>query len=618
MIFPSPNGISLRPLASCPRPTPASLRADFQAGLTVAIFAVPQAMAYAVLAGLPPVNGLYCAVIMSFVASLFLSSPFLNIGPTNTSALLTASVIAPFAAQATGAAMWPLIFQFTLLVGVIGGLMGLLKAGPLVRLVPEHANLGFVTAANILIALGQFNEFLGVKSIKGGTWDKLVGLVLEAPQSQWPALLVALLTLGLMLGFDKFSRRFPVTLCAVIAATLATLALARWAPGAAHIRVVGDIAPVPAGFPMPRVYAPNLPLMLQMLPSAAAVAAIGMLESAAISSNLALKNKLTVNFNQEFFGLGVAQLASALFGGFPGSSSYSRSALIERNGGKTVLSGVFFSIVTLLALLIGARLLEMIPLAALAALLFFTGIKLVEVDALKRVWLTSRLDFGVVALTFLVAFFGKLEWGFFAGIVAALLVFVARAKSLQLYELVPQSDGKWEERLYTPGSVHPRSDVVALSLHGDLFFGMSHELREQLGEITRVQAPKWIIVRMRRTSSVDASVWGTLADFAQAFDQSGGQLILTGVSPSLEKIIARTQVGDLIEKDHLVPREKEAFVAFEKGLERAGAALEPDAILSPAWQEWAHNYKMRHSVSHWRDPANDPATLGAIELTDDK
>ena len=219
MIFPIADRLPLRPFASCPRPTAASLRADFQAGLTVAIFAVPQAMAYAVLAGLPPVNGLYCAVVMSFVASLFLSSPFLNIGPTNTSALLTASVIAPFAAHATGAAIWPMIFQFTLLVGIIGALMGILKAGPLVRLVPEHANLGFVTAADILIALGQFNEFIGVQSTSGGTLQKIVGLVAQAPQTQWPALFVGLLTLGLMLGFDRFSRRFPVTLCAVIAAT---------------------------------------------------------------------------------------------------------------------------------------------------------------------------------------------------------------------------------------------------------------------------------------------------------------------------------------------------------------------------------------------------------------
>ena len=614
MIHPIADRLSLRPFANCPRPTITTLRADFQAGLTVAIFAVPQAMAYAVLAGLPPVNGLYCAVMMSFVAAMFLSSPFLNIGPTNTSALLTASIIAPFAAHASGAMIWPLIFQFTLLVGVIGALMGLVKAGPLVRLVPEHANLGFVTAANILIALGQFNEFLGVKSTRGGTLDKIVGIASQAPQTHWPAFVIGLLTLGLMLGFDKFSRRFPVTLCAVIAATLATLAFARWFPNVAHIRVVSDIAPVPPGFPTPRVYALDFGLMWQMLPGAGAVAAIGMLESAAISSNLALKNKLTVNFNQEFFGLGIAQLASAVFGGFPGSSSYSRSALIERNGGVTVLAGVFFSVVTLGALLVGSRLLEMIPLSALAALLFFTGVKLVEVEALKRVWLTSRVDFGVVALTFFVALFGKLEWGFFAGIIAALLVFVARAKTLQLYEMLPQSGGKWEERLYTRDSDHPRSDIVALSLNGDLFFGMSHELREQLSEIVRVQEPQWIVIRLRRTSSVDASVWGTLADFAEAFGESGGQLILCGVSPNLEKLIVRTHINDIIGADNLMPREKAAFVAFEKGLERVGAQLQPDNILSAQWSEWAQQFKTRDSISHWRDSANDPATLGAVEL----
>ena len=614
MIHPSPERISPRPLASCPRPNGASLRSDFQAGLTVAIFAVPQALAYAKLAGVPPVNGLYCAVVMSFVASLFGSSPFLNTGPTNTAALLLASVIAPFAARATPETVLPMIWQFTLLVGLIRLALGLLKAGPLVRLVPEHAILGFVTAANLLIALGQFNELLGVKSPKGNTLDKLIGLGQALPQTQWPALAVGLMTLALMLGFDRFSRKFPVTLCAVIAATAAALALATWLPLAPHVALVRDIAPIPAGFPLPRVYAPDFELLWQMLPGAAAVAIIGLLESASISSTLALKNKSTVNFNQEFFGQGVAQIATAFFSGFPGSASYSRSALIERNGGQTRLAGLFFSAMTLVALLIGSQVLGEIPLTALAALLVFTGIKLVDMVALRRVWNFSRADFGVVALTFGVTFFGNLQWGFFAGIVAALLVFVARAKTLQLYELIPRAGAKWEERLYTPGSEHPRCDIVALSLHGDLFFGMAHELRGQLSEIVREQEPKWIIVRMRRASSLDASVWNTLADFAETFGESGGQLILSGLSPQLETLIERTEMSDLVPRANLLPREGSAFMAFERGLEIIGAQLPPDAVLSAQWQEWAQQYKTRESISHWRDPANDPATLGAIEI----
>jgi len=198
--------------------------------------------------------------------------------------------------------------------------------------------------------------------------------------------------------------------------------------------------------------------------------------------------------------------------------------------------------------------------------------------------------------------------------VAALLVFVARAKTLQLYELVPRPNNKWEERLYIPGSNHPRSDVVALALHGDLFFGMAHELREQLGEIVRLQQPKWIIVRLRRASSVDASVWNTLADFAIAFDEKGGQLILSGLSPKMQTLIARTEMSDLVPSTNLLPQEGSAFVAFERGLERIGAQLEPDNVLSDDWQQWAHKYKTRESVSHWRDAANDPATLGAIDV----
>ena len=204
MVHPSPERISLRPLSSCPRPNWASLRSDFQAGLTVAIFAVPQALAYAKLAGVPPINGLYCAVVMSFVASLFGSSPFLNTGPTNTASLLLASVIAPLAAKVPPNLILPMIWQFTLLVGLFRLILGLVKAGPLVRLVPEHAILGFVTAANLLIALGQFNELLGVKAPKGGTFNKLVTLAGELPQTQWPALVVGFGHAGADDGFRPF------------------------------------------------------------------------------------------------------------------------------------------------------------------------------------------------------------------------------------------------------------------------------------------------------------------------------------------------------------------------------------------------------------------------------
>lgn len=614
MIQPPDESLSPIPWTRWPKFSAASLRADLQAGFTVAVFAVPQAMAYAVLAGVAPVYGLYLAVSMSLVAALFGSSPFINAGPTVTASLLTASAIAPFAVASSPEEVARVLWTFTLLVGVLRLALGLLKAGPLVRLVPEHAMLGFVTAADLLIAVGQLSEFLGTRAPSGSTLQKLVQVGANLPSFDWRPLLIGSVTVAILWGFERFSKKFPVALGAVVVATGIGLALNTLFAASSSVRLVVDIAPIPRGLPTPVFYLPDLELIGRLLPAALTVAAIGLIEAVSISSTLALKKKQRVNFNQEFLGQGLSQIVGGIFQGFPGSSSYSRSALIERNGGVTPLANVIFAFGTALALLLFPGWLERIPLAALAGLLLYTGLKLVDVPALQRVWKASRADFGVVALTFVVTFFGRLELGFLLGVVTALALFVMRARDLQLFELLPRPDGKWDELAYTIGSRHERSDVVALALHGDLFFGLAHELREQLAEIVRLQNPKWIVVRMRRAHSVDASVWGAFAEFARTFGATGGQVVLAGLSADQAKLVARTDLGAAICAQNLISREGAAFEAFETGLARVAGELSEDAVLSPPWREKMSRVKARDSVSHYRDPFNDPATLGAIEV----
>lgn len=612
MIHPRRDAINFRPLASLPRLSTPVLRADALAGLTVAVFAVPQAMAYAALAGLPPVQGLYVAVVMSVVATLWGSSPYLNTGLTVTSALLTAATLAPFVAR--GASMLDLVWTFTLLVGAIRILLGLFKTGWIVRFVPEPAFLGFMAAANILIALGQLHQFFGISSPHApSTLLKLGEVFYNLPQTNPRAVLIGLLVVGVLVLFDKYSKRFPVALASILLATVAAVALGSTRLGA-PVQLVRDIAPIPHGLP-PLQFGPlRFDLIPSMLPGALAVAAIGLIEAVSIGQSLALKKKSEVNFNQEFFGQGVSQIAGALVGGLPGSASFSRSALIERSGGQTALANIFFGVFTALALWLFPSLLEQIPLAALAGLLFFTGIKMLDVATMRRVWKTSRSDFAVLALTFGVTFFGKIEWGFFAGVVVAMAVFLNRARDLQIFELVPRKvSTHFEESPYKPDSRHEKSDVVALALHGDLFFGLAQELREQLGEIARVQDPKFLVIRTRRARSIDYSCWKALFDFAAAFRENGGVLILTGVHGELREVIEDAGMKNVLPPECIVNPTGSAWQAFEMGLERVAQQLEPDAELSPAWREYFDKLQLKESVSHWRDPFNDPATLGIVE-----
>lgn len=593
MITPPSDNVALNPI---PRLREAALekawRVDAIAGLTVAVFAVPQAMAYAVLAGLPPVHGLYAAIVMSIAAALWGSSPFVNAGPTNTAALLSAAALAPLVTAGQVSALAG-VFVLGLLAGVIRIAMGLLRMGWLIRFVPVPAFLGFIAAAELLIAFGQLHELLGVPVPTAVLAPlRIVEVLVHLPQSDGRALALGLGTCAVLWLGGRYAKKLPTALIAVLLAAAIAPWLERFFPDTQKILLVRDISAVPSALPALKFYFPSLEVWWAVLPGACAVAVIGLIEAVSIGQNLAHKHKSELNFNQEFFGQGVAQLSSALFGGVPGSGSFSRSALLETSGAKTPFANIFFGVFTATLLLLFPRIIEQIPLAALAGLLFYTGLKLFNPAAIIQVWRTSRPDFAVLAITFLVTFCGKIEWGFFVGIAVAMAIFLSQARQLQLFELVPtpHTPGargtRFEELPYTPGSRHEPSGVVALALHGDLFFGLAHELRTQLAEITRLQNPRFIVLRTRRAHSIDYSCWKALFDFAQLFRQNGGTLILTGMREDLQSVIQNAQMQDAFPTDCILAPTESAWGAFECGLEQISRQLDSETPLSQPWREY--------------------------------
>lgn len=621
---PSDDRVNLNPLPRLRASiSMGSWQVDILAGATVAVFAIPQAMAYAVLAGLPPVHGLYAAIVMSILAALWGSSPFINTGPTNTAALLTAAALAP--AIASGL-VTPLagVFAIGLLAGIIRVLMGLFRMGWLIKFVPDPAFLGFITAAEFLIAFGQLHELLGVSAPKATLAPlRILEVLSHLPQTDLRALAIGASVCALLLFSKRFPKRIPMSLVSLVLASLAAMLLERLFPSARPIMIVRDIAVVPSKILDPQLHFPPLKVWWAILPGAAAVAVIGLIEAVSIGQNLAHKYKSELNFNQEFFGQGIAQIGSTLFGGIPGSGSFSRSALLETTGARTPLANIFFGVFTALALLLFPRAIEMVPLSALAGLLFYTGIRMFNPAAIMQVWRTSRADFAVFAITFLITFGGKIEWGFFVGIIVSMAIFLSRARELQLYELVPRKASTFDEKPrfdelpYSPNITHEPSDVVALALHGDLFFGLAHELRKKLAEISRTQQPKFIIVRTRRAHSVDYSCWKAIFDFARMFQNEGGTLILTGVRAELRNVIEEAGMETIFPPENIVAPQNSAWSAFELGLERVGERLEERARLSNDWQEYFSQQHERtcatRSLSNWRDPYNDAATFGTVE-----
>jgi SulP family sulfate permease len=533
------------------------LKADLIAGLTVAVFAVPQAMAYAMLAGVAPVYGLYAAVVMSIIAALWGSSPYLNTGPTNSAALLTSAALLPFVAE--GDHMRHVV-TLCFLVGIIRLVMGLARMGSLLDFVPESAFLGFTVGAGLLIAMGQFHHLLGVTPPESSWFPaRMIETFGKAGELHPLAPVTALGVLAVMLLFSDRYKRFPVALVAI-----GVSAAGAWLLGQHHpLFVVRDIAPIPTG--LPPISVPSFdPVMLgALLPAAAAIAAVGLIEASSISQALALRHGQRLDVNQEFIGQGLSHIVGSFVSAIPGSGSFSRSILIEAAGGVTRFANVLFGLATMVALLTVPRLLEWIPVAALSGLLIYIGIKLVDLRRIRRVFATSNADATMMIITFLVTVFYRVEFGIFAGILGSALVHLHRSRELKLVEYVPVSDGRIAELPYGQDVQHGAGTIVALGVSGDLFYGVSSELRNQLNDVIDHQQPTHLILRMRRTHSIDYSCWSVLFDMAERMHREGRKLYLCGVRSDFQPIIKQAGMEEVLPHLRIFPATDSPFQAFD-------------------------------------------------------
>ena len=233
-----------------------------------------------------------------------------------------------------------------------------------------------------------------------------------------------------------------------------------------------------------------------------------------------------------------------------------------------------------------ARWFNFIPIAALAGLLLFIGLKLIDVRGVRRVWNTSRPDAIVMMITFLVAIFVRLEYGLFAGIIASLIIFLSRARKLRLYELVPEANSQFSEMVYDGLEPHQRSEIVALSVHGDLFFGLSQLLHRQLRQVLRNQCPRYIILLMGRTHSIDYSCWNVLFSIGDELERSGGKLLVCEAKPEVAGMFGKGAMDRKLPPSQIFPVDVGPYHALRKAAVFAHEGLGSKVCLSPAWKKY--------------------------------
>ena len=547
------------------------VRGDLTAGLTVALVLVPQALAYARLAGLPPETGLYAALAPLVIAALFGSCPQLSTGPVALTAMLTGTSILPLAASGAHEPA-ALALLLALLSGLIQLALGALRLGWLLNLLSVPVLMGFINAAALIICLTQIPPLLGL------TLPNSQFLLLDVLHAlngmatlHLPAAAFGLGSLATLMLLKRHLPRLP-SVPAVVALATALAAATGFAAGGGP--VVGDI---PKGLPALSLPPSGPDIAISLLPAAFIIALMSFMEAASSAKLISGRTRAAWNQDQELIAQGFAKLGAAFTSGMPVSASFSRSALNYAGDGRTGLSSLVTAAVVLLSLLYLTPLLWHLPKPVLAAVILQAVAGLLDFKVLRRAWRTSRDDGVAAALTFLttLAFAPNIQNGLFTGLMLSLALMVYRGMRPRVALLGLHADGTYRD-LERFGLPHPHPNLVILRFDSPLTFVTAATFEDGMLRAARAQPEvKVVLVSATGINDIDATGLHTLAGLIERFHAQGQAIAFCGL---------KKQVIDVMERDGLWERiaERASFRTEHHALDALLAELAGDARPSAA------------------------------------
>jgi SulP family sulfate permease len=527
----------------------ASARADVLAGLSVAAVAVPQAMAYAMIAGLPVEYGLYTAVVMTLVGALFDSSRQLVNGPTNAISIALLSALASIGGLDERIRAAVLI---AFLVGAIQLAISLLRLGDLTRYISHSVIVGFTAGASVLLALDQTKNLLGLHAV-GDPHDHFLYrfwlTITEGGAVHVPTLAIGLGSIALVLLLRWLKRLvgwrlLPEFLIVVVSMAAAT---AYFRLADAGIAVVGTI---PAALPSPRLPALGAPYLHDLAGSALAIALLGLLEAISMAKAIAAVTGQKLDMNQQCLSEGLANIAGSFFQCMPGSGSLTRSAINQQAGARTQWSGVVSALAVAVIALGFAPYARFIPRAALAGLLMITAVRMVSLPDLRYHVRVSRFDATIVAVTAVAAVAISIEFCILIGVFLSFLLAVPRTGKMLLTEFVVTADRSVRER--RPED-HVCGRILIFGLEGEMYFGSGASLEQHLDTIeARVEPETEVVVfRLKRARNPDAVGMALLERSVARLRVRGAHVILCGVREGMFACMVNCGFAEKLGVEHV-------------------------------------------------------------------
>ncbi len=498
-------------------------KADLFAGLTVGVVALPQSMAYALIAGLPVQYGLYASIIPTIIGCLWGSSAQLITGPTTTASLVVFSALSGIA-EPGSATYIQLAFLLAAMAGVIRLAMGAARLGVLLNFVSHSVLLGFTAGAAVLIIFKQLPGLLGIGLSNSSSFvHALVELLARLHQTHHITLTLGLVTIGVILIIKRLRPHWPGTLVAMV---LVGILVALFDLDDHNVRVVGAIEGSLPPFNPPAWAV--LDHVGRLAPAALAISILGLMEAISIAQTIADQTRQRLNINREFIGQGLANLSAALFSGYPCSGSFTRSAVNFRSGAKTPMSGIISAIGVAAAVLLAGPMAAMLPLSALAGVLIVVAYQLIRVDDIMRTIKATRSDAAVMVITFLVTVFLNIEFSIYVGVLLSIGLHLAKTSHPRIYSVVPDfATGKMVG--FAQGKTCCQMDII--QIEGSLFFGAAAFVLEDLQRRMRHHRDVAnLLIRMHHVNIIDASGIHVLEMVLEDIRRRGGGIYFSGIN----------------------------------------------------------------------------------------
>ncbi len=549
----------------------ATLRADMMAGLSVAPVAIPQVMAYAVIAGIDPKYGLFAATFTVMVAALWGSSRFLAAGPTNAIAVMLFFTIANTSiggvklSTLSPTELMPYVFGITIMVGLIQLIMGLIRLGDLANFISHSVMIGFSAGAAVLIASGQIPNFFGFDIGQRSYFFQDLAAICQNIHTFNPwSVGLGLLTIITVIACKRISYRLPAYLVSIMVVGFVAYLLDAKSKG------VGFVGDIPAIFP-PLSFPPEFSfgVLRDLFYPSIAIATLGAVESLAIGKNLTSLRREPFDGNQELIGQGLGNITAGFTSGMPSCGSFTRSVLNFTSGGKTRFATVFSGLFTIPVILFCAPLAANIPMPALAGMLFIIAWGMIDVNNIRLCYSTTYTDRTVLLATFIATLVLDLEKAIFVGVLLSMALLIykeahPRIKRLSKRDLT-SPDYEWSLTC---------KHVDTYLVEGTLFFGAVQALEKHLSEQESAET-KVIVLNLARVFWIDASGSHALGHFAERCHAAGVPLILVTYDESLNRILRRSGVMDHIGEGFLLPNINQGLDYAKELLQNMGYSLEP-------------------------------------------